>query len=477
MDNITAGEGINPKPNTNPIKIGQNKDVELCKQVRLSSLTKEEKADLFNKPQYCICGCGTILENPVTTSGYVTRFAPLHQVPYLKKLNKERRIKQLEAEALAEELLNKNKKSTTTTTTRSNNRKKKYRRNNGSSNNNNNNKQIQQLTQIIKGVQEQITALQRSQGSMINKKLIPKICIRCKSKTTYFNPNRKQFKWYTYGNDGYQCQTCYQKDSRERRRNELIQSALQENNIIETTKIREPPFQAIPKTTIVTSPPEPKPPHVNPTIDLSTIPETKNDPELNTLMTQLERQLNEINQLRTNVDYKNRVITEQSKNIHERIEEIRLLKQDVKTLENEITSLINNHKENLRTKDDVIKSQSDEYNKLEIKYQELDQQFQVKYVEWKALNDKVSELEALKQELQNQLDKSKEAVKLATDTVISQHRKLIDLEEKNKILQREKESWVKTCADEEKKKEERIKLEQEEAKRKALRDLTFKPVN
>lgn len=151
-------------------------------------------------------------------------------------------------------------------------------------------------------------------------------------------------------------------------------------------------------------------------------------------------------------------------------QELDLRNKDVKTLENEITDTVNRTRTMLQNKDDIIKAQSDSFMKLEEEYRKIDNEFGIKYRQWEELTNRVSELEVLNQNMQNKLDRKTQDAKSATDTLVYHLNKVINLETKLRVLQKEKEAWVKLCN------EANEKKDKENKENKPVVPLTFKPI-
>ena len=392
--------------------------------VRFDSLTNDEQQRILNTPQYCVCGCGTRFANPVTSKGIIRKFVLGHQLQYIKLLKKPAtpygprtaRGKHEQKTRRQTKQMKKMKMEIEAMKSYIENTVKKL--------------EVKKPTQIS-NIDEYVTvppatvpAKTTTQASDFikqqnNNSLPTRTCIKCKSPSTYFNPYTKQVKWYMR-EGGWLCSVCYNREWMARK------AAL---NKSDTTTAAQPQQQQ-----------------------------------------QQQQQLHyleeENRKLKSQLEVSHKTVTEQIKMIYDRDVMVQNLKRDVKMLENEITTQLNQTRETLLTRNEQLES-------LQKKYDHLDQQFGLKYREWEALSNKIHALEALNRESKSQLDRKNEDLKLATDTVVSQYKKAIELEDKVRILQREKDAWVLTCNQNREK--EKLKLEQE--KNRAKLDLTFKPVN
>ena len=246
-------------------------------------------------------------------------------------------------------------------------------------------------------------------------------CVYCKSTTTYAGPNDNRPKWYLANPNnpdaGYMCNSCnnirYRLKTKERRNNGIAK-------ILEEKKLQQEQQQPS-----------------------------------NARLDWLEKEL----------DVKIKVIVDMQDTLD-------LRKKDIEMLEREITDTVNKTRTMLQNKDDIIKAQSDSFVKLEEKYREMDNQFGIKYREWEKLTERVSELEVLNQNIQSQLDRRTQDLKSATNTLVYHLNKVINLESKLRILQKEKEAWVKLRNDEDEKKEK----DKDNEKNKPVVPLTFKPI-
>ena len=246
-------------------------------------------------------------------------------------------------------------------------------------------------------------------------------CVYCKSTTTYAGPNDNRPKWYMANPNnpdaGYMCNSCnnirYRLKTKERRNNGIAK-------ILEEKKLQQEQQQPS-----------------------------------NARLDWLEKEL----------DVKIKVIVDMQDTLD-------LRKKDIEMLEREITDTVNKTRTMLQNKDDIIKAQSDSFVKLEEKYREMDNQFGIKYREWEKLTERVSELEVLNQNIQSQLDRRTQDLKSATNTLVYHLNKVINLESKLRILQKEKEAWVKLRNDEDEKKEK----DKDNEKNKPVVPLTFKPI-
>jgi len=442
---MDSNQTTKPTTTTGAIPPEQNKNLEAMMatmniSVNFDSLSKEEQHRILTTPQFCICGCGTQFDNPVSSKNTVKKFIPNHQLEYIKLLRKP---------------------------VMPNDRPRiKKRHRHHKQNTRHENMEMKQMREEVNALKIHIKNL--VDGSILKKpstphiddyvksssssKSPPRSCMKCKSEKTYYNKHTKQDKWYIRG-DGVICNACYNREWVARK------IALKESEAATITRTI-----TIPTTTAAT---------------IQGIPAKTTMPQFTGNEYQTTKNQTTKNQIKYMSDENKRLQSELNKAASEidrlmaqqftRDLEIKNLKKDVEVLENEITEQLNKTKSMMQNKDGVIKSQSDAYIELEEAHKALRITHETKYKECEQLQNRVNELEALKQELQSKINRKDEDAKLATDTVVSQYRKVIDLEEKNRVLQREKEAWVKSCAEKEK--------AEKDAKNKPNIPLTFKPVS
>ena len=410
--------------------------------VRFDSLTNDEQQRILNTPQYCVCGCGTRFANPVTSKGTIKKFVLGHQLQYIKLLKKpqkpygprtargkheqktRRQTKQMKKMKMEIEAMKSFVQDIT----------KKLDVKNLSGGIIKPIPHIDEYVSLPTPPKPEATATKLSASDFIkqqnNNNPLTRTCIKCKSPSTYYNPYTQQVKWYMR-DGGWLCSVCYNREWMARKA--ALNKSASTTTGISLNKV--------------------------PDIDFTGNEQPKAQNRL--------QFVNEENKkLKSQLEASHKTVTEQIKMIYDKDVMVQNLKRDVKMLENEITTQLNQTRETLLKRNEQLES-------LQKKYDHIDQQFGIKYREWEALSNKIHALEALNRESKSQLDRKNEDLKLATDTVVSQYKKAIELEDKVRILQREKDAWVLTCN--QNKEKEKLKLEQE--KNKAKLDLTFKPVN